>query len=102
MLLEHMYGARKAGDGWHEEISGTLTEKMGFYTGDASACISRHPEKAIECSIHGGDLSATGPNDALDWYKEELQKTYELEAGARLGPGPKDTKEARMLNRVAR
>ncbi len=30
MLMKHMYGARKAGDGWHEEISGSLTDKLGF------------------------------------------------------------------------
>jgi len=97
-----MYGTRKAGDGWHEEISGSLTDKLGFSKGDASACIFRHPERAIECSIHGDDLSAAGPKDSLDWYKAELQKIYELDEGARLGPGPLDTKEAKMLNRIIR
>jgi len=102
LCLKHMYGTRKAGDGWHEEISGTLVNKLGFSKGDASACIFRHPERAIECSIHGDHLSAAGPKDSLDWYKTELQKHYELEEGARLGPGPKDTKESKMLNRIVR
>ena len=102
LCLKHMYGTRKAGDGWHEEISGTLMNKLGFSKGDASACIFRHPERAIECSIHGDDLSAAGPKDSLDWYKTELQKHYELEEGARLGPGSKDTKESKMLNRIVR
>ena len=31
-----------------------------------------------------------------------MQKYYEFDEGARLGPGPKDTKEARMLNRMVR
>ena len=84
--MKHMYGIRKARDGWHEGVPGTLTEKLGFSKGDASACIFRHPEKAIECSIHGGDLSATGPKAALDWYNEELRGTSELEDGARFGP----------------
>ena len=97
-----MYGTRKAGDGWHEEMSGSLMSKLGFPKGDASACIFRHLERAIECSIHGGDLSAAGPKDSLDWYKEEVQKQYELEEGARLGPGPKDSKESKMLGRIAR
>ncbi len=82
MRMKHTYGTRNAGDGWHEEISSKLAEKLGFSKGDASACIFRHPERAIECSTHGDDLSAAGPKDALDWYKEELQKTYELEEGA--------------------
>ena len=102
LLLKHMYGTRKAGDGWHVEISATLTEKLGFTKGDASACIFRHPERSIECSIHGDDLSAQGPKIELDWYKQELEKTYELKEGARLGPGPTDDKESRMLNRIVR
>ena len=97
-----MYGTRKAGAGWHVEISGTLTDKLGFTKGDASACIFRHPERGIECSIHGDDLSAQGPKSELDWYKQELEKTYELKEGARLGPGANDDKESRMLNRIVR
>ncbi len=42
LLLKHMYGARKAGDGWHAEITSTLTEKLGFTTGAASAGIFLH------------------------------------------------------------
>ena len=76
--------------------------KLGFSKGDASACVFRHPERGIECSIHGDDLAAAGPKDALDWYKGELQKHYELDEGARLGPGPEDTKESKMLNRIVR
>ena len=74
LTLRHMYGTRKAGDGWHVEISGTLTEKLGFSKGDASACIFRHPERSIEASIHGDDLSAEGPKEELDWYRAELEK----------------------------
>ena len=43
-LLKHMCGTRKARDGWHEEISGTLTSKLGFPKEVPSACIFRHPE----------------------------------------------------------
>ena len=32
----------------------------------------------------------------------ELRKKYELKEGARLGPGEKDDKEARILNRLVR
>ena len=101
-MLKPMCGTRKAGEGWHEYTSGTLMSKLGFPKGDASACISRHPDRAIECSIHGDDLSAAGPKDPLDWYKTELQKHYELDEGARLGPGPKDPNEPKMLNRIVR
>ena len=46
LLLEHMCGTRKAGDGWHEEISETLMSKLGFSKGDAGACVFRHPYTA--------------------------------------------------------
>ena len=41
LLLRHMYGTKKAAEGWHDEYSGTLTE-MGFIRGDSSACVLRH------------------------------------------------------------
>ena len=102
LLLKHLYGTRKAGDGWHVEVSGTLTDELGFTKGCASACVYSHPSRGIEVSIHGDDLTATGTKRNLDWYKAELEKHYKLEEGARLGPAPGDDKEARMLNRVIR
>ena len=37
LLLKHMCGTRKAGAGWHVEISATLTDKVGFTKGGGSA-----------------------------------------------------------------
>jgi hypothetical protein len=54
LLLKHMYGTRKAGDGWHVEISATLTEKLGFTKGDASACIC---ERSGDASFNRGASS---------------------------------------------
>ncbi len=43
-LLVHMYGTRRAGDGWHSEYSDHLVEQMGFTKGGASSCVFRHVE----------------------------------------------------------
>ena len=43
-----------------------------------------------------------GPKDQLDWFKAELEKRYELTEAHRLGPGPEDDREARVLNRIVR
>ena len=102
LLLKHLYGTRKAGDGWHVEVSTTLTDDMGFVKGCASACLYRHPGRDIEVSIHGDDLTATGRKRDLDWYKLELEKHYSLEEAARLGPAAEDAKEAKVLNRIIR
>ncbi len=58
------------------------------------------PLKKLVCSVHGDDLTTTGPKSALDWFKTELEKRYELTEAARLGPGAKDRKEGRVLNRI--
>ena len=38
-LLKHMYGTRKAADGWHSEYAGRLVQELQFEVGDASACV---------------------------------------------------------------
>ena len=101
MLLRHMYGTKAAGDGWHHNYSTTLVA-MGFERGDASTCVFRHVERRISCSVYGDDFTSEGPKKNLDWLKEELEKHYELTESARLGPGPNDAKEGKILNRIIR
>ena len=100
-LNVHMYGTRLAADGWHCECSQTLFD-MGFTVGQSSACFFWRKERNILTSCHGDDFISAGSKDDLDWFKAELQKKYELKEGARMGPGAKDDKEGRILNRVVR
>ncbi len=101
LLLRHMYGTRKAADGWHCEYSETLVQ-LGFEVGIASPCVFLHTARGLRCAVYGDDLTTTGPKCELDWFKAALEKHYELKELARLGPGPEDHKEARILNRVVR
>ena len=100
-LRVHMYGTRRAAEGWHCEYAEYL-EKLGFVRGHASACVFRHDEKAITTSVYGDDFTTEGPKRQLDWLKARLEERYELKELARLGPGPNDDREARILNRVVR
>ena len=100
-LIKHMYGTRRAAEGWQEECSGTLVG-LGFVQGLASPCMFHHPEKGLVTSVHGDDFTTAGPKDALDWFDAALQGKYELSKGGRLGPGPKDDKQGLVLNRVIR
>ena len=75
---------------------------MGFERGASSACVFWHKEKQLISSVHGDDFTTAGPKSALDWFRSELEKRYELKEGARLGPAPEDDKEGRVLNRVIR
>ena len=101
LLKVHMYGTRAAADGWHGEYS-TFMKSIGFVMGDFSACVFRHKTKRITSSVHGDDFTTAGPKCELDWLKAEMSKRYELTENYRLGPGPKDTKEGKILNRIVR
>ncbi len=96
-----MCGTRAAADGWQEEYS-TLLVSLGFKQGDACANAFHHAAKGIVTSVHGDDLTSSGPADALDWLEAALAESYELTVSPRMGPGPQDAKEGRVLNRVIR
>jgi hypothetical protein len=99
LLLKHMYGTRKAADGWHCEYAGKLRD-LGFEVGEASACVFFHRARSLRCSVHGDDLTTVGSKTDLDWFKSELSKHYELKEPHRLGPGRGDDRMAMVLNRV--
>ena len=97
LLKRHMYGTRRAADGWQSEYSGTLIE-LGFTQGTSSACVFRHAEKEIAVSVHGDDFTCSGARTQLQWFEQALREKYELTVGARLGPGEDDDKEGVVLN----
>ena len=101
LLLRHMYGTRRAADGWQQEYSTSLIE-MGFVQGISCACVFYHKERQLRTTVHGDDFTTTGPKVSQDWLEEELRRRYELTAAPRLGPGKDDAKEGLILNRVVR
>ena len=100
-LLRHMYGTRMAADGWQEEYS-TLLVSLGFVQGVSCPNVFRHVEREVVCSVHGDDFTSCGPKPSLDWMEKAIGEKYEITIGPRLGPGPDDAKEARVLNRIIR
>ena len=98
-LMRHMYGTRPAADGWQEEYS-TCLVRLGFTQGKGSANVFEHKKRKISLSVHGDDLTATGPSDSLDWYEAAMSAEYEIKIHPRMGPGKDDAKEMRVLNRV--
>jgi hypothetical protein len=102
LLLRHMYGTRKAADGWQEAYSSFLVSELGFQQGMASPCVFVHNDRNLTCSVHGDDFTTSGPKRSLDWLEKRLGEQYEIKIGPRLGPGPNDAKEATVLNRIVR
>ena len=80
LLRRHMYGTRRAAEGWQDEYSATL----------------------VAVSVHGDDFAATGPKRQLDWFQSMLSEHYAMTVGGRQGPGKEDDKEATALNMVIR
>ena len=80
LLRRHMYGTRRAAEGWQDECSSTLVD-LGFTQGSASACVFCHLEQDIVVSVHGDDFTAAGPKISLDWYEGEMETRYELTKG---------------------
>ena len=76
--------------------------RLGFRQGSASPCVFYHPERQLRCSVYGDDFTTAGAKADLDWFEKQLEASYELRKGGRLGPGPEDEKEGGILNRVAR
>lgn len=100
-LQVHMYGTRRAAQGWHDDYSVVL-EELGFRRGISSPCVLFHVERELRTSVHGDDFASSGSKRNLDWFKDELSKRYELKEEARLGPGKHDDKEGKVLNRIVR
>ena len=42
-----------------------------------------------------------GNDEDLDWFEKEISAKFEVKIRGRLGPGVKDTKAIRILNRIA-
>ena len=95
LLMRHMYGTRRAADGWQEEYFTMLVQELGVLQGGSSPNLFYHRERDIVCSVHGQDLSSTGPADQLEWLERAIGQRYEITIGPSVGPGPRDAKKLR-------
>jgi len=100
-LEQCMYGTREAGARWEETYTAAMV-RNGFKQGKATPCTFRHSERDIEVVVHGDDFTALGTDEQLDWYTAAMQGEFDIKIRGRLGSGPKDDKEIRILNRVVR
>ena len=99
-LLRHAHGTRMAADGWQEECSTMLVEH--FVQGGACPNLLYNKKMSDRCSVHGDDFTSVGARNSSDWFKASVAEKYEVSAGPGLGPGRKDAKEGRALNRTAK
>ena len=99
MLIKAMYGTRDAAQNWEFEYVDFMG-KIGFSKSRATPCMFYHSERGIRVVIHGDDFTILGNEVELDWFREMISDKFEVKFRARLGPGDKDDKSVRLLNRV--
>ena len=100
-LVRCMYGTRDAGAIWESCYASALIN-LGFVQGGASPCCFAHPTWGVSVVVHGDDFTALGTSDGLDLYEKGMCEAFECKIKGRLGAGPKDAKEMRVLNRIVR
>ena len=98
-LERSMYGTRDAAANWEAEYTNGLI-KDGFVAGIASPCTFYSPELDVRCVVHGDDFTFLGTDSSLDIVQAAMQKRYEVKVRGRMGPGAKDDKSIRILNRI--
>ena len=94
-----MYGTRDAAQNSECEYV-EFMEGIGFKRGQSTPCIFWHKEKGIGAVIHGDDFTLVGNEVALDWFRENIQERFEVKFRGRIGPGNRDDKSVRILNRI--
>ena len=59
-----------------------------------------HVERNIRLVVHGDDFTALGYEGGLDWYREKVMGRFEATVKGRIGPGKRNGKSTRVLNRL--
>ena len=73
--------------------------RIGFRQGEACPKVFRHMGRGIFISVHGGDFTWSGPADPLDWLEAAIAEVRD-HVSPRMGPGPQDAKQGRVINRI--
>ena len=94
-----MYGTRDAAQNWEIEYV-EFMESIGFRRGKSTPCVFWHKERQLRAVIHGDDFTLLGNEVELDWFRDNIQRKFEVKIRGRLGPEANDQKSVRILNRI--
>jgi hypothetical protein len=98
-LVRCLYGTRDAPKRWEAFLAEQLIA-LGFAKGRASPCCYYHAALGVRCIVHGDDFVLSGRAAALDEVKAGMHARFLLKELGRLGGGPGELRELRVLNRV--
>ena len=97
-LLKSMYGTRDAPQIWAGEVKKTM-EALGFRVCRINPCIFYHETWEMQVITHVDDFLCCGSRGGLEWFRDELQKSYEI-TGEILGEGRNDAQSMKFLKRT--
>ena len=98
-LRRCLYGTRDAPARW-EALYIEQLGKLGVKAGLASSCCFFNAELQVRCVVHGDDFTFSGTDSALNAVEKGMKEAFLCKVEGRLGDGPGDLQEIRILNRV--
>ena len=96
-LRMSMYGTKAAAQNWQNKVHETMAT-LGFSIGKASPVLFCHPQRSLQCLVHGDDFVVTGEPVDLVWMGNELESKLEINTTI-LGDESGMSKEVKILNR---
>ena len=76
-LRKAMYGTRDAPQVWYEEVK-SLMSVLGYGQSKVNPCVYYHAEKDIRVMVHVDDVLCTGIESALEWFRDQVLKRFEI------------------------
>ena len=73
------YGTRDAAQNWTEEYTKKFVD-FGFTAGVATPCNFLNEKRELFVIVHGDDFTIVGPDEALKWFKMQMEAIYEIKA----------------------
>ena len=91
-----LYGTRDAASNWQEHLSAHMLT-LGFERGIGHPSVFHHRDKQIVTLVHGDDYTSAGSPASLRWFRNMLEKEYEIKSQM---IGPEGSSQGKVLNRV--
>ena len=74
-----LYGTRDAAMNWQDEVAKEM-RKLGFERGRYNPCLYYHRQRNLRTFLHGDDFATVGTRDGVRWFKQALERRFEIKS----------------------
>ena len=99
-LVKTLYGTRDAPVAWQRVVKSDMA-RLGFEECRMTTGVYIHRDRDMRVVTHVDDFLVAGEIQHLEWFRDELAKTYELKVHL-AGWQPGDSREIGFLGRTIR